>query len=498
MRNKYIMAIDSGTSSCRCIIFNDRCEVVALDQHEFTQYYPQPGWVEHDPEEILNTQLKAIAGALSASGLKASDIAAAGITNQRETTIVWDKATGKPVYNAIVWQCRRTAGLCGQLSAEGLDEIYRQKTGLVIDAYFSATKLAWILENVEGAREKAERGELLFGTVDTWLIWRLTGGAAHVTDMSNASRTMLFNIHTLDWDDDILNRLNIPRAMLPSTVSSSEPVGSILPSLPGGGIVIAGIAGDQQSALFGQRCFKPGDSKNTYGTGCFLLMNTGDTPVNSKNGLITTIAWKLGERVEYALEGSVFVAGAAVQWLRDELGIIKHAADTEAISESVPDTGGCCFVPAFTGLGAPYWDPDARGTLVGLTRGCGRAHIVRAVLESIALQTNDILMAMEEDSCVPLSALRVDGGASANNFLMRYQADISGIRVERPTCVESTALGAASLAGLAAGVWSSRDELISSGELTVFEPSMSETERASRLKIWKRAVSRAGHWADAD
>ena len=448
--SKYIMALDAGTTSNRCILFNREGEVCSVAQKEFRQIYPKAGWVEQDPMEIWATQIGVAQEALQKIGATAHDIAAIGITNQRETTIVWDKHTGVPVYNAIVWQCRRTAAYCDSLKAKGLAEVFQQKTGLVIDAYFSGTKLRWILDHVEGARERAERGDLLFGTVETWLIWRLTNGRVHVTDYSNASRTFLYNIRELQWDEDILKELNIPRCMLPEVVPSSCVYGESDKAYFGAPIKIGGAAGDQQAALFGQTCFGKGDVKNTYGTGGFLLMNTGDEMIQSRNGLVTTIAWGLDGKVTYALEGSVFVAGAAIQWLRDELHLIYSAADSEYFASKVEDTNGCYVVPAFVGLGAPYWDQYARGCIVGLTRGVNRNHIIRATLESLAYQPNDVLGAMAEDAGVKMAALRVDGGACANNFLLQFQADIIGAPVHRPECVESTAMGAAYLAGLAA------------------------------------------------
>ena len=450
---KYVMALDSGTTSNRCILFNERGEMCSVAQKEFTQHFPKPGWVEHEPGEIWSTQLAVAREAMTKIGASAEDIAAIGITNQRETTIVWDKNTGQPVYPAIVWQCRRTSEYCDSLKEKGLTEKFREKTGLVIDAYFSGTKVKWILDHVEGARERAEKGMLLFGTVETWLIWKLTRGAVHVTDYSNASRTMLFNINTLEWDEEILKELGIPRSMLPQARASSEIYGETDPSFFGGRIPIAGAAGDQQAALFGQACFDQGEAKNTYGTGCFLLMNTGGKPVFSKNGLVTTIGWGIGGTITYALEGSIFVAGAALQWLRDELRLIDSAADSEYFAQRVKDTNGCYVVPAFTGLGAPYWDQYARGTIVGLTRGVNKYHIIRATLESLAYQVNDVLEAMKADSGMDLSSLKVDGGASANDFLMQTQADLSSAPVNRPRCVETTAMGAAYLAGLAAGYW---------------------------------------------
>ena len=493
---KYMMALDSGTTSNRCILFDRAGRIVSVAQREFTQYFPQPGWVEHDANEIWATLLGVAVEAMQMAGAAAADIAAIGITNQRETTIVWDKATGEPVHHAIVWQCRRTSEYCDELRARGLTARFREKTGLVLDAYFSATKLHWLLENVPGVRERAAKGELLFGTVETWLIWKLTGGRAHVTDYSNASRTMLFNINTLDWDEEILAELNIPRSMLPKPLPSSGLFGTTDPSLLGGEIPITGAAGDQQAALFGQTCFQPGEAKNTYGTGCFLLMNTGEKPVFSQNGLVTTIAWGLGEKVTYALEGSIFVAGAAIQWLRDEMKLIANAAESEAVAQEVVDTNGCYVVPAFTGLGAPYWDQYARGAIVGLTRGCNRAHIVRATLDSLTYQTYDVLNAMRADSGIALERLKVDGGASANNYLMQTQADVIGAPVLRPTCVESTAMGAAYLAGLAVGFWRDQAEIrkIWSVDRT-FEPQLDAKSRDARLHGWHRAVQRAFDWA---
>ena len=452
---KYVMALDAGTTSNRCILFNEKGEMCSVAQREFTQYFPKPGWVEHDADEIWASMLGVAVEAMNMINAEAEDIAAIGITNQRETTIVWDKETGEPVHHAIVWQCRRTSEYCDSLKEKGLTDKFREKTGLVIDAYFSGTKVKWILDNVPGARERAERGELLFGTVETWLIWKLTKGAAHVTDYSNASRTMLFNINTLEWDDEILKELDIPKCMLPEPKPSSCIYGEADPSYLGGPIPIAGAAGDQQSALFGQTCFNAGEAKNTYGTGCFLLMNTGEKPVFSKNGLVTTIAWGLDGKVNYALEGSIFVAGAAIQWLRDELRIIDSAADSEYMAKKVKDTNGCYVVPAFTGLGAPHWDQYARGTIVGITRGVNKYHIIRATLESLAYQVNDVLVAMKADSGIDLAALKVDGGASANDFLMQTQANIINAPVNRPQCVETTAMGAAYLAGLAVAEMSS-------------------------------------------
>ncbi len=488
---KYILALDAGTTSNRAILFDHEGRIAAVAQQEFRQIYPQPGWVEHDAEEIWRVQLAVAREALAKAGATAADIAAIGITNQRETTVVWNRETGKPVANAIVWQCRRTAPYCDELKAKGLAEKIREKTGLVVDAYFSGTKIRWILENVPGARADAEAGKLVFGTIDTWLIWNLTGGKVHVTDYSNASRTMLFNIKTLAWDDEILAELDIPRALLPEVRPSSAVYGETDPALFGGAIKIAGAGGDQQCALFGQTCFRPGEAKNTYGTGCFMLMNTGDQPVSSKNGLLTTIAWGVGGKVEYALEGSVFVAGAAIQWLRDELGLLEKSCDSEALAESVSDTNGCYVVPAFTGLGAPYWDPYARGAVLGLTRGVNRAHLVRATLESLAYQTADVLAAMVADSGVKLGVLRVDGGASANGFLMRFQGDVLGVEVERPACIETTAFGAASFAGLAVGFWSSQDELVALRKVDrTFTPTQDATWREEALKAWHAAVAR--------
>ena len=493
---KYMMALDSGTTSNRCILFDRAGRIVSVAQREFTQYFPQPGWVEHDANEIWATLLGVAVEAMQMAGAAAADIAAIGITNQRETTIVWDKATGEPVHHAIVWQCRRTSEYCDELRARGLTARFREKTGLVLDAYFSATKLHWLLENVPGVRERAAKGELLFGTVETWLIWKLTGGRAHVTDYSNASRTMLFNINTLDWDEEILAELNIPRSILPKPLPSSGLFGTTDPSLLGGEIPITGAAGDQQAALFGQTCFQPGEAKNTYGTGCFLLMNTGEKPVFSQNGLVTTIAWGLGEKVTYALEGSIFVAGAAIQWLRDEMKLIANAAESEAVAQEVADTNGCYVVPAFTGLGAPYWDQYARGAIVGLTRGCNRAHIVRATLDSLTYQTYDVLNAMRADSGIALASLKVDGGASANNYLMQTQADVIGAPVLRPTCVESTAMGAAYLAGLAVGFWRDQAEIRKIWAVDrTFEPQLDAKSRDARLHGWHRAVQRAFDWA---
>lgn len=490
------MALDAGTTSNRCILFNEKGEMCSAAQKEFTQYFPQPGWVEHDAEEIWSTQLEVAKTAMANLGVTAADICAIGITNQRETAIVWDKETGMPVCNAIVWQCRRTSEYADSLKENGLTETFRRKTGLVIDAYFSATKLKWILDHVEGARQKAENGQLLFGTVETWLIWKLTKGQVHVTDYSNASRTMLFNINTLEWDDEILAELNIPKCMLPEARPSSCIYGHANPVFFGSPIPIAGAAGDQQAALFGQTCFQPGDAKNTYGTGCFLLMNTGEKPVFSKNGLVTTIAWGLDGKVTYALEGSIFVAGAAIQWLRDEMRFIDSSQDSEYMARKVNDTNGCYVVPAFTGLGAPYWDQYARGSIVGITRGVNKYHIIRATLESLAYQTNDVLEAMKTDSGMSLSSLKADGGASANNLLMQMQADISGAPLQRPVCVETTAMGAAYLAGLAAGYWSDREEIKQNwaAERT-FQPEIPAEQREKKIRLWKKAVTYAFDWA---
>ena len=496
---KYVMALDAGTTSNRCILFNEKGEICSVAQKEFTQYFPKPGWVEHDADEIWSTQLGVAVEAMSKIGATAKDIAAIGITNQRETVIVWDKKTGEPVYHAIVWQCRRTAEYCDGLKEQGLTDMIRKKTGLIIDAYFSATKIRWILEHVEGARERAERGELLFGTVETWLIWKLTGGKAHVTDYSNASRTMLFNINTLEWDEEILKILDIPRSMLPKPMPSSCIYAETDPAYFGGAIPIGGAAGDQQAALFGQTCFQAGEAKNKYGTGCFLLMNTGEKPVYSENGLVTTIAWGLDGKVHYALEGSIFVAGAAIQWLRDEMKLIDSAADSEYMAKKVNDTNGCYVVPAFTGLGAPHWDQYARGTIVGITRGVNKYHIIRATLESLAYQVNDVLRAMEADSGISLSALKVDGGASANNFLMQTQADLIAAPVKRPKCIETTAMGAAYLAGLAVGYWKDKEEVVRNWAIDqTFEPEIEETTREKKIKGWNKAVRYAFDWAKED
>ena len=495
---QYIMALDAGTTSNRCILFDQEGRVRAAAQKEFPQIFPKPGWVEHDAREIWATQLGVAVEAMGKIGATAADITAIGITNQRETTVVWDRATGEPMYNAIVWQCRRTSAYCDELKARGYAEAIRRKTGLVVDAYFSGPKIRWILDNVPGARRRAEAGELLFGTVETWLIWLLTGGRVHVTDYSNASRTMLFNINTLDWDDELLDLMDIPRSMLPTPVPSSQVYGETDPGFFGRSIPIAGAAGDQQAALFGQACFTPGQAKNTYGTGCFLLMNTGDKPVFSSSGLVTTVAWGLGSRVSYALEGSIFVAGAAIQWLRDEMRLIDSAADSEYHAGKVADTAGCYVVPAFTGLGAPYWDQYARGAIVGLTRGVNKNHIIRATLESIAYQVSDVLEAMRADSGIALTSLKVDGGASSNNVLMQLQADILQVTVHRPVCVETTALGAAYLAGLAVGYWSSQEEIARNWAVDrTFLPAITTQERDKKLQGWKRAVIRAFDWEEA-
>ena len=495
---QYIMALDAGTTSNRCILFDQEGRVRAAAQKEFPQIFPKPGWVEHDAREIWATQLGVAVEAMGKIGATAADITAIGITNQRETTVVWDRATGEPVYNAIVWQCRRTSAYCDELKARGYAEAIRRKTGLVVDAYFSGPKIRWILDNVPGARRRAEAGELLFGTVETWLIWLLTGGRVHVTDYSNASRTMLFNINTLDWDDELLDLMDIPRSMLPTPVPSSQVYGETDPGFFGRSIPIAGAAGDQQAALFGQACFTPGQAKNTYGTGCFLLMNTGDKPVFSSSGLVTTVAWSLGNRVSYALEGSIFVAGAAIQWLRDEMRLIDSAADSEYHAGKVADTAGCYVVPAFTGLGAPYWDQYARGAIVGLTRGVNKNHIIRATLESIAYQVSDVLEAMRADSGIALTSLKVDGGASSNNVLMQLQADILQVTVHRPVCVETTALGAAYLAGLAVGYWSSQEEIARNWAVDrTFLPAITTQERDKKLQGWKRAVTRAFDWEES-
>lgn len=485
----YIMSLDQGTTSSRCIIYDKAGNAVSVAQKEFTQIYPKPGWVEHDPMEIWSTQIGVAQEAMLMANATYENIAAIGITNQRETTIVWDKETGEPVYNAIVWQCRRTADYCRELEEKGYSDLIKNKTGLLIDAYFSATKLKWILDNVEGAREKAEQGKLAFGTVETWLIWKLSGGKLHVTDYSNASRTMMFNIHDLCWDNEILNLLDIPYKMLPDVKPSSFIYGETSSKVFGGGIKIAGAAGDQQAALFGQTCFNEGEAKNTYGTGCFLLMNTGKRPVESKHGLITTIAWGIDGEINYALEGSVFVAGAAVQWLRDELKILDNAAQSEEYAKIAGSSNGIFVVPAFVGLGAPYWNPDTRGTIFGLTRGANKYHLVRATLESLAYQTCDLVSAMEQDADIKLKALKVDGGACANNFLMQFQSDMLAEKVKRPKCIETTSLGAAYLAGLAVGYWKNKEEVLENWQIdNIFKPTMEKEERNTKIKDWRRAV----------
>ena len=484
---KYILTLDEGTTSARAVLFDKGGNAVSAAQREFKQIYPQPGFVEHDPVEIFSVQYAAVTEAITAIGASAEEIAAVGVTNQRETTIIWDKNTGEPIYNAIVWQCRRTSEMCDKLRADGLEEYIRKTTGLRIDAYFSATKIKWILDNVPGARDRAENGELLFGTVDTWLIWKLSGGKIHVTDRTNAARTMLYDIHSLTWDKRILEILQIPACMLPEVRSSSEIYGDV--NILGAQIPVSGIAGDQQAALFGQKCFCEGDIKNTYGTGCFLLMNTGDTAFESKNGLLTTIAADAGDNICYALEGSVFVGGAVIQWLRDELGLITTAAESEKAALSVPDSAGVYIVPAFAGLGAPYWDMYARGTICGLTRGSGKNHIIRACLEAIAYQTNDLITALKADTGLPINHIRADGGAAANNFLMQFQADISDVGVIRPAQTESTAAGAAYLAGLAVGFWKNKNEILRlPDKQTEFKPAINAKHREAMTEGWKRAV----------
>jgi glycerol kinase len=492
---RFILALDQGTTSSRAILFDKSGRIVHKAQKEFRQIYPKAGWVEHDPVEIWATQSGVAREVLEGAGIGIEEVAALGITNQRETTVVWDKTTGKPIHNAIVWQCRRTAGICDDLKDRGLEPYIKETTGLVVDAYFSGTKIKWILDNVEGAREKAERGDLLFGTIDTWLIWNLTRGKLHVTDYSNASRTMLYDINALKWDDEMLRILGIPKSMLPEVRPSSEIYGVTNGNLFGAEIPIAGIAGDQQAALFGQACFEDGMVKNTYGTGCFILMQTGDKRVTSKNGLLTTIAWGLNGKVSYALEGSVFMGGATIQWLRDELRLITDAADSAYHAGKVPDTNGVYLVPAFAGLGAPHWDMYARGIMVGLTRGVNRNHIIRAALESIAYQSKDVIRAMEEDSGIDLQTLKVDGGATANDFLMQFQSDILGVEVERPKITETTALGAAYLAGLAVGFWKSQDEIVQNWAVNrIFKPEMDAVTRIEKYKNWVRAVERAKNW----
>ncbi|MFM9948599.1 MAG: glycerol kinase GlpK [Saprospiraceae bacterium] len=491
---KYILALDQGTTSSRAIVFDHESNIVTVAQQEFTQIFPQPGWVEHNAMEIWATQLGVAQKALQQARISASEIAAIGITNQRETTVVWDRHSGEPIHHAIVWQDRRTAPLCEQLKSAGHEALVRNKTGLVIDAYFSGTKVRWMLDNVPGARTKAEKGDLLFGTIDSWLTWKLTGGKVHVTDYSNASRTLLFNIHTLDWDDELLTLLDIPRQMLPAALSSSEVYGHTEAALLGGSIPVAGMAGDQQAALFGQACHTPGMVKNTYGTGCFMLMNTGTEAVASTAGLLTTVAWGLNGKATYALEGSVFIAGAAIQWLRDGLKLIDESPDSEFFALKVPDTGGVYVVPAFAGLGAPYWDMYARGAIFGLTRGTSKAHLVRATLESLAYQTKDVLVAMEKDAGVALKTVRVDGGACANNLLMQFQSDILGVEVQRPVIVETTALGAAYLAGLATGFWTMEDISAKWQLDRAFQPNMPDTDRDRLYSGWQKAVERTMGW----
>lgn len=499
MEQRYIMSFDQGTTSCRAILFDRDARIVGIAQKEFSQHYPTPGWVEHDAMEIWGSQMGVAREVLETQGIKPSEIAAIGITNQRETTVVWDRHTGRPIHNAIVWQDRRTAALCDELKARGLEDYIREATGLVADSYFSGTKIRWILDNVEGAQERAERGDLLFGTMDTWLVWNLTRGERHVTDVSNASRTLLYNIHSLEWDQRMLEELNIPAAMLPEVRPSSEVYGTTGAEMFGGARVpIAGIAGDQQAALFGQTCFEKGMVKNTYGTGCFLLMNTGETPVPSKSGLLTTIAWGVDGKVEYALEGAIFIAGAAVQWLRDELKLIDSAEDSEYYAGKVEDAGGVYVVPAFAGLGAPYWDMYARGAIFGLTRGTRKEHITRATLDSVAYQTRDVIDAMQADSDITLKSLRVDGGAVANNIMMQFQADMLGVNVERPVVTETTALGAAYLAGIAVGLWT-KQEVVGKGRLErTFEPHMDDALRERSYKGWKKAVRRSMEWERED
>lgn len=496
---KYVMALDQGTTSSRCILFDRQGKICSMAQKEFAQIYPKAGWVEHDPMEIWASQLAVVVEAISKIGAGAEEIAAIGITNQRETTVVWNRHTGVPVYNAIVWQCRRTSDRIEQLERDGLKEYVHQTTGLIPDAYFSASKVAWILDNVEGAREEAEAGNLMFGTIDAWLIWNLTRGTVHVTDYTNASRTMMYDIHRLCWDEKLLDYFKIPSSMLPKVRPSSHIYGYTEASVFGGSVPITGAAGDQQAALFGQCCFKAGEVKNTYGTGCFLLMNTGEKAVTSENGLLTTIAASADGQVQYALEGSVFVAGAGIQWLRDEMRMLKNAGQSEEYAESVEDTNGVYVVPAFTGMGAPYWSQRARGMVVGLTRGCKKEHFIRAVLEAMAYQTNDILKVMEKESKAPIRSLKVDGGASRNDFLIRFQADILGVEVERPECVETTALGAAYLAGIAVGFWKDREEVSANLSLSKkFSPSMEEGLRKKKLRGWKRAVACTLAWADEE
>ena len=493
---KFILAIDQGTTSSRAIVFDSDGNIVSVAQQEFTQHYPKPGWVEHDPNEIWATTIGVIADALARKDIKRNEIAAIGITNQRETTVIWDADTGKPIYNAIVWQDRRTSKICDDIKEKGLESTFKKKTGLIIDAYFSGTKIKWILDNVEGAKKKAEKGRLRFGTIDTWLIWKLTNGKIHVTDYTNASRTLIYNIFNLCWDEELLQVLDIPESILPNVRPSSEIYGYTDKEVFGGEVPITGIAGDQQAAVFGHCCFEKGMVKNTYGTGCFMLMNTGEKAVLSEHGLLTTIAYGINEKVCYALEGSIFVAGASVQWLRDELKLVDSASDTEYFAQKVKDTNGVYVVPAFTGLGAPYWDMYARGVIVGLTRGASKAHIIRATLESIAYQTKDVLDAMEADSKINLKALRVDGGAATNTFLMQFQSDILGILVEKPVINETTALGAAYLAGLAISYWKNQDELVEKWKKDrIYTPNMDSTYKDKLYKGWKRAVERAKKWA---
>ncbi|WP_196592980.1 glycerol kinase GlpK [Pectinatus sottacetonis] len=496
MEKKYILALDEGTTSCRTILFDHESNIVAVAQNEFTQIFPKPGWVEHNANEIWSTQVGTISEVIAKANIDPNEIAAIGITNQRETAVVWDKNTGKPIYNAIVWQSRQTMEICDKLKEQGLADIFHRKTGLLIDAYFSGTKVKWILDNVEGAREKAEAGDLLFGTMDTWLIWKLTGGKVHVTDYSNASRTLMYNIRELKWDDELLGYLDIPKAMLPEVKQSSEVYGVTIPNVTQGAeIPISGIAGDQQAALFGQTCFKAGMAKNTYGTGCFMLMNTGSQVYDSKNGLLTTIAWGLDNEVQYALEGSIFVAGSAIQWLRDSLKILDSAPDSEYYASKVKDAEGVYVVPAFVGLGAPYWDMKSRGAIFGLTRGSTKNHIIRATLDSLAYQTKDVLDAMQADSGIKLNELKVDGGAVANNLMMQFQSDLLGVPVDRPKVVETTALGASYLAGLAVGFWKNKEELIKNWQLDRrFEPDMEEEKRRELYVGWLKAVRRTMNW----
>mgnify|MGYP005895591429 CR=1 FL=1 len=496
MSTKYVLALDQGTTSSRAILFDNEQNIIAVQQREFEQIYPQQGWVEHNPMEIWSTQYGVMNEVVAQSGVDAHDIAAIGITNQRETTILWEKATGRPVANAIVWQCRRTAPICDRLTADGAANLVLSRTGLLIDPYFSGTKIRWLLDQDPSLQARAEKGEILFGNVDSWLIWNLTGGKAHVTDYSNASRTMLFNINSLQWDEDILKELNIPKCMLPKVMPSSCVYGETDSQFFGGPIPISGAAGDQQAALFGQTCFEAGDVKNTYGTGCFMLMNTGNAPVFSKNGLVTTIAWGMDGKVTYALEGSIFVAGAAIQWLRDEMRLIDSAADSEYMATKVPDTNGCYVVPAFTGLGAPHWDQYARGTITGITRGVNKYHIIRATLDSLCYQTNDVLKAMKADSGIDLTSLKVDGGASANNYLMQTQSDILNLTVKRPKCVETTAMGAAYLAGLAVGYWKDKEEVVKNWEIDkTFTPDIPDEKREEMISGWDRAVKCSYGWA---